>query len=133
MILDFRARLLDNYFKNKVWSKIVKSLQELQARLDIENTKRENQNEINSNNDSKERIRTEIDFKMHNDFIYHKKNRRLCISKSIEKKIVDLNHDNNQHFDAIKCFYRIRESFFISRLFKKLRTYIDYYSQCQLN
>ena len=95
--------------------------------------KRENQNEINSNDDFRDETRTEIDFEMHNDLIYHKKNRRLCISKSIEKEIFDLTHDNNQHSDAIKCFYRIRESFFISRLFKKLKTYIDHCSQCQLN
>ena len=50
-----------------------------------------------------------------------------------EKKIFSLAHDNNQHFDDIRCFYRIRESFFISRLFKKLRTYIDHCFQCQLN
>ena len=133
IISDFRAKLSNNYFKNKIWSKIVKSLQELQARLAVENMKRKNQNEINSSSDSKERIRTEIDFEMHNDFIYYKKNRRLCISKSIEKKIFNLTHDNNQHSDAIKCFYRIKEFLFISRLFKKLKTYIDHCSQCQLN
>ena len=86
IISNFRAKLLNNYFKNKIWSKIVKSLKELQTKLAIENTKRRNQNEINLSDNSKKKFQTEIDFEMHNDFIYHMKNRKLCILKSIEKK-----------------------------------------------
>ena len=41
MTSNFRAKLLNDYFKNKVWFKIVKSLQELQAKLAIENMKRD--------------------------------------------------------------------------------------------
>ena len=84
-------------------------------------------------NDNDEFIKTKIDFELHNELIYHKENRRLCIFVSIEKDIFNLTHDKNQHSSATRCFHRIRESIFIFRLSKKLKTYIDHYFQCQLN
>ena len=121
MISNFRTKLIENYFEDKIWSKIMKSLKILNIRISMKNVERD------------ETIRTNIDFEMHNELIYYKENRRLCIFKFMKRKIFNLIHDNNQHFDDTRCFYRIRESLFISRLFKKLRTYIDHCFQCQFN
>ena len=80
--------------------------------------------------DNDEFIKTKIDFELHNELIYHKENRKLCISASVEKDIFNLTHDRNQHSSATRCFHRIKESIFIFRLSRKLRTYIDHCFQC---
>ena len=121
MISEFRIKLIERYFKEKSWAKIIKMLEELRKRTSIEGIEND------------ESVKTEIEFELHRELIYHKENRRLCISASVKKKIFNLAHDQNQHSGATRCFHRIRESIFILRLSKKLRIYIDHCSQCQLN
>ena len=121
MTSEFRIKLIDEYFKEKSWTKIIKMLKELRKKTSIE--------EIEND----ESVKTEIEFELHRGLIYHKKNRRLCVSASVEKKIFNLAHDQNQHSGTTRCFHRIKESIFIFRLSKKLRTYIDHCFQCQLN
>ena len=121
MISEFKTKLITAYFEDKSWFKIMTMLKKLKKRALIERS------------DNDELIKTKIDFELHNELIYHKENRRLCIFAFVEKDIFKLTHDRNQHSSATRCFHRIRESIFISRLSKKLRTYIDHCSQCQLN
>ena len=59
-------------------------------------------------NDNDESIKTKIDFELHNELIYHKKNRKLCIFASVKKNIFNLTHDKNQHSSATRCFHRIK-------------------------
>ena len=96
----------------------------------LKSLKKRMSNEVKKNNTS---IKTKIDFELHNELIYHKKNRKFCLLASIEHEIFQLIHDQNQHSETTRCFHRIKESIFIFRLSRKLRTYIDHCSQCQLN
>lgn len=59
----------------------MKMLKSLKERVSIE----ESTNDIN----------TRIDFELHNELIYHKENRRLCVSTSVEYEIFRLIHDQN--------------------------------------
>ena len=89
-----------------------------------------------SNNFSKfKKIYIDIEFALKNNLIYYlKKNRRrLCILKSCETDIFRLAHDDNQHFDRHRCYQRIADVLYISRLFKKLRFYLKHCFDCQLN
>ena len=121
MTSEFKTKLITTYFEDKSWSKIMRLLKELRKRTLIER------------NDNDESIKTRIDFELHNELIYHKENRWLCIFASVEKEIFNLTHDRNQYSNATRCFHRIRESIFILRLSRKLKTYIDHCFQCQLS
>ena len=48
------------------------------------------------------------------------------------KKIFRLVHDENHHFEVHRCYERIFSIFYISRLFRKLRRYIEHCFNCQL-
>ena len=75
----------------------------------------------------------EINFEFHNDLIYYKDRKKLCILFNFEKKIFEFAHDSNQHFDAHRCFLRINDTLFIFKLSKKIRVYINHCSDCQFN
>ena len=117
MISEFRRKIIEDYFKDKPWEKILEMLKNLQTRMTLE----------------KDNITNEINFEFHNDLIYHKKRRKLCISSNLEKYVFELAHDKNQHSEAHRCFQRINDTLFIFRLSRKIRVYIDHCSKCQLN
>ena len=86
-----------------------------------------------SNNFKKlKKIYIDIEFALKNDFIYYlKKNRcRLCIFKLCEIDIFRLAHDDNQHFDRYRCYQKITNVLYISRLFKKFRFYLKHCFDC---
>ena len=73
----------------------------------------------------------DVAFELQNDFIYHlNERRRLCISISCEQNIFRMIHDENQHFERHRCYQRISNSVYVSRLFKKLRLYIEHCLDC---
>ena len=77
----------------------------------------------------------DIDFELDDELIYHtkKKRRRLCISTFCEIEIFRMSYDDNQHVERHRCYQRITDSLYVSRLFKKLRQYLNHYFSCQLN
>ena len=76
----------------------------------------------------------DVAFELQNDFIYHlNERRRFCISTFCEQKIFRMTHDENQHFERYRCYQRISNFVYVSRLFKKFRLYIEHCLDCQLN
>ena len=96
--------------------------------------------EVNVQSDEDEdsiskKLRTEINFALKsNEIIYHVDSnaRRLCISISMKHEIFQFAHDENQHFDVHRCYERIANILYVSRLFRKIRRYIEHCSICQL-
>ena len=81
------------------------------------------------------KFRIDIDFELSlNDLIYYIdfEYRRLCISNVMKKKIFKLICDNNTYTSIHKYYNRLMKTLFISRLSRKIRRYIKYYSNCQL-
>ena len=69
-----------------------------------------------------------------NDIIYHVNNtiRRSCIFNSIKREIFRFAHDDNHHFEIHRCYERIFDTLYISRLFKKIKKYVEHCFNCQL-
>ena len=111
---------------------------DIQFSLLVEETvNNENINE-NDENDAKsilKKLRTNINFALNeNEIIYHieKDSRRSCISIFVKRKIFRLAHDENHHFEVHRSYDRISSILYISRLFRKIRKYIEHCSICQL-
>lgn len=79
------------------------------------------------------KFRIEIDFELFEKLIYYTENeiRRLCLFINVEEKIFRLTHDENMHVDIHRYFNRIANIFYISRLSKKIRRYIEHCFNCQ--
>ena len=90
--------------------------------------------DLETNEAISRKFRIEIDFELSDDLIYYTSNnvRRLCISRSLEKKVFRLTHDDT-HFEVHRCFQLISKTLYISRLLRKLRTYVKHCSSCQVN
>ena len=100
----------------------------------VDNKKVNVQSNENENSISK-KLTTKINFALKsNEVIYHVDSnaRRLCISISMKHEIFQFAHDENQHFDVHRCYKRITNTLYVSRLFKKIRKYIKHCSICQL-
>lgn len=71
-----------------------------------------------------------IEFELCDDLMYYldKNNNslRLCILKSIKKKIFKTIHDNNYYFDYYCCFIQINKTLFILKLLKKICVYVKH-------
>ena len=81
------------------------------------------------------KLKIDINFELtSNDIIHHvnTKAHRLCISKIVEKKIFRLIHDENHYFEIHRYYEKIFNTFYISRLFRKLRRYIKHCFNYQL-
>ncbi len=71
----------------------------------------------------------EIDFELCDDLIYYfeKENcLRLCISRTIEKKVFKAIYNNNYYFGYYCCYTKINKTLFVSRALSKIRIYIKY-------
>ena len=80
------------------------------------------------------KIYIDIAFEINDEFIYHvDERRRLCIFVACEQKIFRMIHDENQHSNRHRCYQRIIDTFYVFRLNRKLRLYIEHCSFCQLN
>ena len=126
---EFKKRILAEYATNVFWTKIKKTVENFQKRL-IQELKN-NRSEIRSRYEFKTRI--DINFVVQKKLIYYKERFRLCIFTTLEKEIFELTHDKNQHSKINRCYARISESLYVSRLSKKLRQYIKHCSKCLLN
>ncbi len=78
---------------------------------------------------------SKIDFALKNDLIFHIKNdkKRLCISFICETDIFELAHDQNNHSDHHRVYFKLIDQIYILKLFRKIRLYIKHCSICELN
>ena len=93
-------------------------------------------NEVNNDISIFKKLRIEIDFELNsNDFIYNisTEMRRLCIPLTVKPEIYRLIHNDATHADIHRCYNRLIEILYISRLSRKLKRYIEHCSSCQLN
>lgn len=58
---------------------------------------------------------------------------RLCIPEAIEQDIFQIAYDQTHHGGFHRTYDRIAPSVYIRQLSKRLRTYIAYCPECQLN
>jgi hypothetical protein len=130
MSIIFKNRLIEVYKTNREWS----TLYEMLATVLFIQTIWRN---INITKKSQNITHEEIEFERRSDLIYHL-NRfiskaRLCISRSLIKKIFRMTHDDFMHVDFHRAHVIIFETLYIRRLAHYLRQYIAYCFQCLLN
>ena len=139
MFIDLSKRLkLKKFFQSKV---IINSSSEIinqQSKVDnrrFSEKRKDNLSQSVEVFDSKlKKIYIDIAFEMNDELIYHvDERRRLCISAACEQKIFRMTHDENQHSSRHRCYQRIIDTFYVFRLNRKLRLYIEHCSSCQLN
>jgi hypothetical protein len=135
MFSNFKARLISAYEIDREWSALYVMLSTLKisrsqaTRRHIRKKTTDSPNITNSHD--------EIEFERRNNLIYHLNRAtdkvRLCISRSLIKKIFCMTHDNLAHVDFHRVYVAISKTLYIRRLFHYLRQYINYCSQCLLN
>ena len=74
-----------------------------------------------------------IEFELDEKLLYkiNKNRRRLVILISIEQEMFRLAHDETQHSSIYRYYAHIVDILYISRLFKKLRQYVEHCLLCQ--
>ena len=81
--------------------------------------------------------RVDLRFKLREELIYYtnfnNERKRLYIFNSLEKKVFKLIYDRQHHESYYRTYDRISNSIYLRYLSKHLRTYIEYYSKCELN
>ena len=110
-------------------SQISSSIEDIVSERNVDDQKDENTKLISK------KLRTEINFALNtNDIIYHVdlETRRSCISVAVKREIFRLVHDKNQHSEVHRCYDRIVNTMYISRLSRKIKKYIEHCSTCQL-
>ncbi len=88
-----------------------------------------------SKNERLDQNRIDVDFIEKNELIYHEKDNdsRLCISKTCEKDVFEIAHDDATHAEHHRAYNQLAKIVFLSRLSRKLHQYIKHCSTCQLN
>ena len=121
---EFREKLLASYQKEPIWERLKTMVNGLGNRVEDEQTDQPSR-----------KSHTGIDFKVLDGLIYHTANGkdRLCIPEAQEEEVFRMAHDENYHAGAHRCYQRISDAFYIPRLSRKLRTYIDHCPSCQVN
>ena len=82
------------------------------------------------------KLRIDVDFELTSDELIYNINtnvRRLCIFVVVKQKIYNLIHDDVVHADIHRCYNRITNILYISRLIKKIRNYVKHCFNCQFN
>ena len=132
MSKEFRHKILNEY-KKKSWSTLIEMLIDFFSRLNNEIRFEEASESFQHENARS--AKTEIDFELKNELLYHKTNDkiRLCISTALKKNIFKLTYDSNQHAKIIRFYAHIVETLYIFKLSKKLKVYITHCLICQLN
>ena len=146
---EFRKQITNDYINEKIWIKLLSMLNRLIERMkQKQNTSIiiENQFAVETStlaaeeNSTKEeervfkKFRIDVNFELDNDFIYYvdEKVRRLYLFTAVEEEVFRLIHDENAHAGIHRCFNRIIDIFYIFKLNKKIRRYIEHCLDCQL-
>ena len=75
---------------------------------------------------------TDLEFELNEELLYkiNENRRRLAILASIKQEIFKLVYDKTNYTDIYRCYIYIANILYISRLFKKLRQYVEHYLLC---
>ena len=137
---EFRDRIIQNYIDDPIWKKIRKLIiinQKLNTNAVnlLFSTNFETSAEIDSYFESRTQhssIMISNDVNSLN-LLYHTDKltdfKRLCISSSCIKNILQIAHEND-HSEFAKCFEIISKAWYIRELIKHLRDFIRHCSQC---
>jgi hypothetical protein len=111
MSADFRKAIQTGYQKDRRWTRLSHLI--------------------------KEDIAPGIQFVWRNGLIYHLDSLdgrlRLCIPRNIHHEIFALAHDEQNHCGYHRAYERIRATYFIHRLARRLRLYLTHCRLCNLN
>jgi hypothetical protein len=115
MKFTFKAKIIDEYFTDSKWNKILHTLSK--------------------------NIIIKLSFTLKSDFLIYRSDqialnhvyefKRLCISSIVIKNILNIAHDT-EHFDFVKCYDIISFSWYIHELTKHLRQYLRHCLKCQV-
>ena len=139
---NFKQRFKDAYVVNKHWKKMLKVITSRQRPSAVSEVIGERQpsdaEEISTPPSTKiEKSLRGIRFRLKDELVYYisktKKKDRLCISAFMKQKIFRVVYDLNSHSGFHRIYDRLINSVYIRQLTKRLTTYIDYCSECQLN
>ena len=110
---NFKTRIWQDYLTEKKWIWIQIEIRDCQDSTDI--------------NDS-------INFVKKNGLLFFvdQEKEQLCLSKSVEKKMFSITHNNHQHINYHQVYFWISD-LYISKLSMKLKNYIKHCCLCQLN
>ena len=137
MSSKFRKRILDEYDKKKCWRSFQIILSSLKIHLAMKSSSQTIDFDNSNEKSLSKKFRIEIDFKLLDELIYYidenDDRTRLCILKILKKEMFRLAHDESHHVEANRYFHRISNTLYISRLSKKIRTYVKHCSTCQVN
>ena len=130
---DFKQRLKIVYTKDEQWKKILnvitfRQIITNQAQSIITNFATEVIVDAKSSRD--------IRFKLRENLIYYALNeskKRLCVSTAMKQEIFKIIHDLSNHDDFHRIYDKVVNSMYLKQLTKRLRNYIKYCSECQLN
>ncbi|SLM33512.1 reverse partial [Lasallia pustulata] len=107
---SYRAKLVKAYNEDKQWSKIIGAL-----RKHAESQKKEKEPEPPKN----------IQFRLIEGLVYYQElngRRRLCIPKSLEKKVFELAHDDNHHCGFHRAYDVVTSNLYLRKLSKRLKS-----------
>lgn len=138
MFDEFHDKILQEYKKNSVWKKILTTML---------NNERFEENATNLSFDTITIVSTKTDVYIKSRFkssdvtstsisfnlLYHIDKlielRRLCIFDSCIENFMKIAHDND-HFEFVRCFDMIFQTWYVRNLIKALRNYIKHGSKC---
>ena len=130
-MLQFLRKRIQKKNDQRVATKTVKT-----AATKIVKNNSDDVSEVSDDISILKKLRIEVDFELNsNDFMYNIsiEVKRLCISLTVKQKVYRLIHDDAAHADIHRCYNRLAEILYISRLSRKLRRYIKHCSNCQLS
>ena len=110
---NFKTRVWQDYLTEKKWVWIQIGIRDCQDSTDISD---------------------DINFVEKNSLLFFvdQEEEQLCFSKSVEKKMFSMTHDNHQHASYHWVYFWISD-LYISKLSTKLKNYIKHCCSCQLN
>ena len=127
-MLQFLRKRIQKKNDQKITTKTVKT-----ATTKIVKNNSNDVSEVNDDISIFKKLRIEINFELNsNDFIYNIsiEVKRLCISLTVKSKVYRLIHDDAVHVDIHWCYNCLIEILYISRLFRKLKRYIEHCFNC---
>ena len=132
MSSKFRKKILERHDKKKCWRDLQIMLSDLKTRLAMKSLSQTIDSDNSSEKSLSKKFRIEIDFKLLDELIYYidenDDRTKLCILRTLKEKMFRLAHDESHPVETNRCFHKISNIVYISRLFKKIRTYVKHCS-----
>ena len=129
---DFKQRLKAAYAEDEQWKKVLDVIKPRQSAAEPATTEPATSEAVINDEESPRGIR----FKLRDGLIYYASGEgkeRLCVPAAMEQEVFRIAHDLSSHGGFHRTYDRIVNSVYIRQLTKRLRTYIEHCSECQLN